>query len=56
MDHPFWVHGRGWTGAQFLEPGDEVLTSGKKWKTVEAVRPTGKIETVYNFHVAELEN
>jgi hypothetical protein len=50
-DHPFYVHGLGWTAVKDLRPGDELDRADGTTVTVEAVIATGRTATVYNFEV-----
>jgi RHS repeat-associated protein len=52
-EHPFFVEGRGWTGAAFLESGDRLHTLEGDFRVVEAVTDAGEVATVYNFPVAD---
>ncbi|MDH6567711.1 hypothetical protein M2160_002732 [Streptomyces sp. SAI-117] len=50
-EHPFWVTGKGWTGAEALRPGDRLRTLDGKDARVESVtRKRGPVQ-VYNFEV-----
>ncbi|WP_394841149.1 hypothetical protein LZC95_29275 [Pendulispora brunnea] len=51
-EHPFWVEGKGWTGAGALTVGDEVRdVDGARLLVKDSERKSG-IATVYNFEVA----
>jgi hypothetical protein len=52
-EHPFFAQGRGWIPAFELRTGDRVGTLTGEWVRVDAVRETGRVETVYNFRVAD---
>ena len=53
-EHPFWVKGKGWVGATFLEVGDLLSSHDGQWVPVEAVNTDDrKVTTVYNLRVAE---
>ncbi|MFE9439110.1 polymorphic toxin-type HINT domain-containing protein [Streptomyces sp. NPDC006602] len=50
-EHPFWVRGKGWTGAEALLPGDRLTTLDGKDARVESVtRNRGPVQ-VFNFEV-----
>jgi hypothetical protein len=51
--HPFFVRGKGWTPAGELRPRDLLSTDKGDWVEVDAVRPTGESEPVYNLRVAD---
>ncbi|MFD2024232.1 polymorphic toxin-type HINT domain-containing protein [Promicromonospora aerolata] len=59
-EHPFMVHGRGWTDAAFLRAGDLLVTDDGTTVPVEAIeteqRSDAQAETVYNFHVETHHN
>ena len=55
-EHPFYVVGRGWTGMSDLKAGDELLRPDGTTVAVDAVTPTGRVATVYNFEVEETHN
>ena len=50
-EHPFWVLGRGWLAAGFLQAGDVVLSHDDRLLAVEAVTESGEVTTVYNLEV-----
>ena len=51
LKHPFYVRGKGWTGAGDLRAGDGLRTAPGDWAAVvEAPRPAGK-EAVFNMQV-----
>jgi hypothetical protein len=52
-EHPFWVWGKGWLAAAFLEPGDLLSSHDGRWLAVECVTDAGEVATVYNLRVAE---
>ena len=52
-EHPFWVEGRGWTKAIELRIGDVLHSDDGQRITVEGVADSGRVQTVYNFRVAE---
>lgn len=52
-EHPFFVQGRGWTAARELESGDLLASGEGGWLAVENCYDTGRVETVYNFRVAD---
>jgi hypothetical protein len=52
-EHPFYVSGKGWCGANALQPGDSLeLLEGGQSKVVAVVADGGK-HTVHNFEVAD---
>jgi hypothetical protein len=50
-NHPFFVLGTGWTGAEFLKVGDTVLLHNGKRALVSFVGSTEHTDRVYNFEV-----
>src|SRR5205823_11287466 len=52
-EHPFFVHNRGWTEANRLQPGDLLESHDGKKVRVEEVVDTGCLETLYNVHIAD---
>ncbi|QUC56725.1 Hint domain-containing protein [Streptomyces sp. A2-16] len=50
-EHPFWVTGKGWTGAQALRPGDRLTTLDGKGARVESVSTKRAPVQVFNFEV-----
>jgi hypothetical protein len=52
--HPFWVTGRGWLKARWLEPGQAVHTV-EGATPVDKVVPSGK-EATYNLEVADFND
>src|SRR5262249_31156891 len=52
-EHPFFVHGKGWTKAADLATGDWLLAADGSWVPVEEVFDTGAWEVVYNLRVAD---
>jgi hypothetical protein len=52
-EHPFYAYGKGWTPAGELANGDQLLSADGRWLSVEKVYNTGRLETVYNFRIAE---
>ncbi|NEU05778.1 polymorphic toxin-type HINT domain-containing protein [Clostridium senegalense] len=54
MDHPFWIVGKGWTGAGEIKEGDKVLlSSGKTLKVTNSYKEKlNKSVKVYNFEVS----
>jgi len=52
-EHPFYVDGRGWVPAAFLEIGDLLQSHDKKLIPVEGVADSGEVTTVYNFRIAD---
>ena len=53
-EHLFWVREKkAWTAAGDVRPGEHLLSHDGRWVVVEALEDTGRIETVYNLHVAE---
>ena len=53
VEHPFYVHGKGWQKAGTLEQGDMLRTRCGGFVTVDAVESTNEITTVYNMRVEE---
>jgi hypothetical protein len=53
-EHPFWVSGAGWVGAEALRPGDCVQTAEGNCKLVASVQKVATDTQVYNFAVAEV--
>ncbi|MBA4192718.1 MAG: hypothetical protein C0467_32530, partial [Planctomycetaceae bacterium] len=52
-EHPFWVEGKGWTNAIDLRIDDVLVSHDGQQITVEGVADSGRIQTVYNFRVAD---
>jgi hypothetical protein len=52
-EHPFYVYNRGWVAAGELHVGDLLCCEDGNWRTVEDVRDTGKIQTLYNMRVVD---
>jgi hypothetical protein len=52
-EHPFYVLGRDWIPVKHLKVGDLLLTDEGTLERVEGVEDSGKVETVYNFLVAD---
>lgn len=52
-EHPFYLHGKGWTPAGELAVGDLLAAADGSWLPVEKLYNTGALETVYNFRVAD---
>ncbi|MFE0684238.1 polymorphic toxin-type HINT domain-containing protein [Streptomyces sp. NPDC058961] len=50
-DHPFWVIGKGWTGAAELLPGDHLKTLDGSPARVSSVKSESGPVSVYNFAV-----
>jgi len=50
-NHPFWVKGIGWTGAEYLEAGQTVELNDGRDARVTSVRDTGETRQVFNFEV-----
>ena len=55
-NHPFYVHGKGWTKAENLVAGDVSRTEGNGSLKITRVRVLERAETVYNFEVEEDHN
>ena len=54
-EHPFWVHGRGWTLAGDIMVGDVLRGDVGEWTVVSASKALlGRIIPVYNFTVSDL--
>jgi hypothetical protein len=51
-EHPFWVTGEGWVGAEALEPGDCVRTLAGTCQEVVSVQLASADIWVYNLTVA----
>jgi hypothetical protein len=52
-EHPFYVHGQGWTSASHLHSGQRLSTDCGEWVSVESIECTDVESEVYNFRVAE---
>lgn len=52
-EHPFYAEGRGWIPAKELRIGDLLLTRDDRFVAVEGVADSGRVETVYNWRIAE---
>jgi Pretoxin HINT domain len=52
-EHPFYVEGRGWIPAAMLTIGDVLLTRDDRLVPVEGIADSGRVETVYNWRIAE---
>ena len=52
-EHPFYVAGLGWTPANELHSGMELLTATGEWVRVDGVNDTSEWEVVYNLRVAD---
>jgi RHS repeat-associated protein len=52
-EHPFYVVGKGWVKAAFLEVGQLLLGHDGQCTAVEELSETRSIETVYNLRVAD---
>src|SRR5262249_28733911 len=52
-EHPFWVLDKGWRPATMLEPGDRLVGHDGRLTPVEAIRATGRFETVYNVEIEQ---
>ncbi|RKG65420.1 hypothetical protein D7V80_23335 [Corallococcus sp. CA054B] len=52
-EHPFWVQGRGWTEAQYLEAGDALVTADGTPVRVQGLSLSAEPETVYNLAVEQ---
>ncbi|MGW4730353.1 polymorphic toxin-type HINT domain-containing protein [Streptomyces shenzhenensis] len=52
-EHPFWVQGKGWTGAEALRPGDRLNTLDGKGERVESVTTSRGPAQVFNFEVED---
>ena len=52
-EHPFFVRGKGWVEAHYLEKGDEFQTSDGRRVPCDGIADSGRIETVYNVEVAD---
>ncbi|MEU3521185.1 Hint domain-containing protein [Streptomyces sp. NPDC006654] len=50
-EHPFWVTGKGWTGAESLRPGDRLRTLDGTDTLVRSVRRAESRTQVFNFEV-----
>ncbi|WP_155060646.1 polymorphic toxin-type HINT domain-containing protein [Streptomyces blattellae] len=50
-EHPFWVPGKGWTGAEALRPGGRLTTLDGKDARVESVTKVRGPVQVFNFEV-----
>ena len=52
-EHPFYVLGKGWVKAAFLEVGQLLLGHDGRLTAIEAIADTRSVETVYNMRVAD---
>ena len=52
-EHPFYAAGLGWTPANELQSGMELLTASGEWVRVDGLDDTGEWEVVYNLRVAD---
>src|SRR5262249_12710002 len=52
-EHPFYPLDRGWWPAAHLRIGDQLRAKEAPSVTVQGVAESGRMETVYNFRVAE---
>jgi hypothetical protein len=52
-EHPFYVVGKGWTEACFLQPGDLLCSHDGQTVAVEECYDTGEYEQVFNLRVAD---
>jgi hypothetical protein len=52
-EHPFWVHGKGWTAVNQLQPGDKLRGDDGQLYPVESVTATDEWVPVYNCRVAD---
>jgi hypothetical protein len=50
-DHPFYVHGKGWTAVKDLRPGEQLDQPDGTTVAVQVAIATGRTATVYNFEV-----
>jgi ribosomal protein L9 len=50
-EHPFWVRGRGWTPAQELKVGDQLLTDEGQPIALQAIAGKNESAPVYNVQV-----
>ncbi|HWE35178.1 MAG TPA: polymorphic toxin-type HINT domain-containing protein [Isosphaeraceae bacterium] len=50
-EHPFWVRDKGWTDAQQLVPGVELLSADGRWVELEALEGPHAAAAVYNVEV-----
>ncbi|MFV2056786.1 MAG: polymorphic toxin-type HINT domain-containing protein [Thiohalomonadales bacterium] len=52
-DHSFYVIGEGWVDSVDLEAGEFIETYSESYVTVNDVIATNRIETTYNFTIAD---
>ncbi len=52
-EHPFYVHEKGWTAAEELLEGDQLVGHDGTLTAVESVASTDQVKTVYNMRVSE---
>ena len=52
-EHPFYVQGKGWVKAAFLEAGQLLLSHDGRLTPIESIADTRSVETVYNMRVAD---
>ncbi|MFF5147053.1 polymorphic toxin-type HINT domain-containing protein [Streptomyces sp. NPDC013157] len=50
-EHPFWVIGKGWTGAESLHPGDRLRTLDSQDTLVRSAKRAAIRTQVFNFEV-----
>ncbi len=53
QEHPFYAWEKGWVAARELAAGDTLLCEDGVWRSVDGVRDTGDVQTVYNLRVAD---
>jgi hypothetical protein len=52
-EHPFYVLGKGWLPVAWLQIGDFLYTRGGLLVAVEGVADSGRVQTVYNWRIAD---
>lgn len=53
-EHPFYVHGKGWTPVRELQQGDQLVDPKGSAVEVISIQATGQTATVYNINVDDL--
>jgi Colicin D/Pretoxin HINT domain len=51
LEHPFFVHGKGWTAAGKILPGDFIASQDGQWLAVERVSAAREYFKVYNLRI-----
>jgi hypothetical protein len=53
VEHPFYVHGKGWLQASALSEGDLLKSHDGQFVGVDDIAVTDEVTTVYNMRIAE---